>query len=175
MKKVIQLDSAGYFAGFTTADESPLEPGVFLLPGGAVDAPVPVISEGQRAKWEGSWVVEDIPAPEPDPDPDPEIPLVPEYTQFEKDQHRYHRRAAAKDSLIAWMAADNMSRVRAGVWTVADLQALLVDLAQVNAMMQTLSFELAAQAIAASANPLMTPDIKTAWVSKLNEHFYIDT
>jgi len=110
--------------------------------------------------------------------PDAAPPVLPEYTtpaqptQLEKDQLRYQRRAAAKDGLIAWMAADNMSRVRAGVWTVADLQVLLVDLAPVNAMMQTLSFELAAQAIAASTNPLLTPEIKAAWVAKLTEHFY---
>lgn len=100
-------------------------------------------------------------------------PLLPEPSQLEKDQLRYQRRAAAKDGLIAWMAADNMTRVRAGVWTVADLQSLLVDLAPINAMMQTLSFELAAQAITASSNTLLTPGIKTAWTAKLTEHFYI--
>jgi len=67
MKQVIQLDDDGYFAGLTTADESPLEPGVFLMPAGAVDAPAPAVPEGQRAKWNGSWVFEDIPQPEPEP------------------------------------------------------------------------------------------------------------
>ena len=71
MKQVVQLDANGYFIGQTTADESPLEPGVFLLPAGAVDAPTPVIPEGQRAKWNGSWVFEDIPQPEPEPEPQP--------------------------------------------------------------------------------------------------------
>jgi hypothetical protein len=97
-----------------------------------------------------------------------------ELPQFEKDQLRYQRRAAAKDGLIAWMAADNMARVRDGVWTVADLQVLLVELGAVNAMMQTLAFELAAQAISASTNPLLTPDIKANWVGNLTEHFYIN-
>jgi hypothetical protein len=69
MKQVIQLDSSGYFIGLTTADESPLELGVFLIPAGAVDAPVPVIPEGQRAKWNGTWVFEAIPQPEPEPEP----------------------------------------------------------------------------------------------------------
>jgi hypothetical protein len=71
MKQVIQLDADGYFAGLTTADESPLEPGVFLIPAGAIDAPVPVVPEGQRAKWDGEWVFEDIPQPEPEPEPEP--------------------------------------------------------------------------------------------------------
>jgi hypothetical protein len=69
MKQVIQLDAEGYFVGLTTADESPLEPGVFLIPAGAIDAPAPTIPEGQRAKWNGAWVFEDIPQPEPEPEP----------------------------------------------------------------------------------------------------------
>jgi predicted 2-oxoglutarate/Fe(II)-dependent dioxygenase YbiX/alkylated DNA repair dioxygenase AlkB len=62
MKQVIQLDTHGYFAGLTTADESPLEPGVFLMPAGAIDVPEPLIPDGQRARWDGEWVFEDIPA-----------------------------------------------------------------------------------------------------------------
>jgi hypothetical protein len=69
MKQVIQLDAAGYFVGFATADESPLEPGVFLIPGGCIEAPTPAVPEGQRAKWNGAWVFEDIPQPEPEPEP----------------------------------------------------------------------------------------------------------
>lgn len=61
MKQVIQLDKDGYFVGFTTADESPLEAGVFLLPAGAIDAEAPTVPSGQRAKWDGSWVFEDMP------------------------------------------------------------------------------------------------------------------
>ena len=99
---------------------------------------------------------------------------VPEPTQFEKDQARFKKRADAKDGLIGWMAADNMARVRAGTWTVANLQSLLIDLEAVNAMMQTLSFEMAAQAIAASTSPLLTAEIKAAWVAKLTEHFYTE-
>jgi hypothetical protein len=67
MKRVIQLNNEKYFVGFAIADESPLEPGVFLLPAGAVDAPVPIVPKGQQAKWNGAWVFEDIPQPEPDP------------------------------------------------------------------------------------------------------------
>jgi hypothetical protein len=70
MKQVVQLDDAGYFIGITTADESPLEPGVFLIPAGAVEAPIPTIPEGQRAKWDGVWVLEDIPQPESDMEPE---------------------------------------------------------------------------------------------------------
>lgn len=72
MKIVSQLDADGYFVGEATADESPLEPGVFLIPGGAVDTEPPKEFPGQRCKWTGSkWAYEDIPAPPPPPEPAP--------------------------------------------------------------------------------------------------------
>ena len=97
-------------------------------------------------------------------------------TQFEKDQSRYTKRAAVKDELVAYMAADNMSRVRSGVWTVADLTSLLGDPAVVaaNSLMGTLSFELAAQQIQAATTPLLTPEIKSDWVSRLESHYYLE-
>ena len=97
-------------------------------------------------------------------------------TQFEKDQSRYQKRAAVKDELLAYMAADNMSRVRSGVWTVADLTSLLDDPAVVaaNSLMGTLSFELATQQISAAATPLLTPEIKAEWVSRLEAHYYLE-
>jgi hypothetical protein len=64
LKEVIQLNDDGYFVGFTVADESPLEPGVFLLPAGAIDASAPEIPEGKLAKWRDGWIFEDIPQPE---------------------------------------------------------------------------------------------------------------
>ena len=97
-------------------------------------------------------------------------------TQFEKDQSRYTKRAAVKDELLAYMAADNMSRVRSGVWTVADLTTLLDDPAVVaaNSLMGTLSFELAAQQIQAATTPLLTSEIKADWVSRLEAHYYLE-
>ena len=97
-------------------------------------------------------------------------------TQFEKDQLRYTKRAAAKDELLAYMAADNMSRVRSGAWSVTDLTALMDDPAVVaaNALMGTLSFELAAQQIQAATTPLLTAEIKVDWVSRLEAHYYLE-
>ena len=67
MKQVSQLDQDGYFVGVTTADPSPLEQDVYLLPGGCIDEPAPTIPEGQRAKWDnGQWVFEDIPPEKPE-------------------------------------------------------------------------------------------------------------
>jgi hypothetical protein len=75
MKTVSQLNASGYFTGPVIADESPLEPGVYLIPGGCVDAPAPTIPSGQRARWADGWVFEDIPAPEPEPVPEPPAPV----------------------------------------------------------------------------------------------------
>lgn len=40
-KTVPQLNSQGFYIGIVEATESPLEPGVWHIPGGAVDAPLP--------------------------------------------------------------------------------------------------------------------------------------
>lgn len=61
-KLVAQLDENGYFASVVPAHESPLEPGVYLIPGGAVDTDAPETPAGQRAKWvDDGWAFEDIP------------------------------------------------------------------------------------------------------------------
>lgn len=73
-KWVCQLDSKSYFVEQVLADESPLQEGVFLIPAGAVETSPPNVPEGQRAKWNGQWVFEDIPQPEPEPELDPPTP-----------------------------------------------------------------------------------------------------
>lgn len=81
MKLVSQLDSSGYFVSSAIADPSPLEPGVFLLPGGCVNVPPIDIPEGKRARYNGkALVLEDIPAPPP---PDPVPPPTPEQVEVE--------------------------------------------------------------------------------------------
>lgn len=73
MKIVSQLNAAGYFVGPAQADASPLEPGVFLIPGGCVDQTPPDIPQGTRARWaEGAWQFEPL-SLEPDPEPVPEV------------------------------------------------------------------------------------------------------
>ena len=112
--------------------------------------------------WDGHSLAPGAPAPQP--------------SQFERDQARYARRAAVKDQLLAYMAADNMARVRAGVWSVQDLSSLLDDpaIAAANAYMGTLSYELAAQAIAAATTPLLTPQVRADWIARLQAHFYLE-
>lgn len=69
-KIVSQLDTNGYFVAAVSADESPLEPGVFLIPAGAVDAEPPMVPEGKVALRQGeSWVFVNPPALLPDQEP----------------------------------------------------------------------------------------------------------
>lgn len=59
-KTVYQTSPLGLFTGFTEADESPLEPGVFLIPGGCVEVPPPLIPENKAAHWNGqAWQLVD--------------------------------------------------------------------------------------------------------------------
>lgn len=66
MITVCQLDDMGYFVGHSFADESPLEPGVYHIPGGCVNVPVPTVPEGFRARYnavKGSFDLEAITEP----------------------------------------------------------------------------------------------------------------
>lgn len=71
-KIVSAIDANGYYLGAVMADESPLEPGVYLIPSGSVDAPPPREADGTVARWvSGAWVAESTTVPEPVP-PTPE-------------------------------------------------------------------------------------------------------
>ncbi|WP_321346589.1 phage tail protein [Halopseudomonas oceani] len=58
-KTVYQTDHAGLFLCAVKADESPLEPGVYLLPAGAVETPPPEDwPEDKWPRWTGaSWAL----------------------------------------------------------------------------------------------------------------------
>ncbi|WMD23110.1 tail fiber assembly protein [Achromobacter seleniivolatilans] len=62
-KLVSQLDASGWFVGQVKADPSPLEPGVYLLPGGSVDIPPPeALRQDKRYLFQdGGWLEEDAP------------------------------------------------------------------------------------------------------------------
>lgn len=73
MKIVSQLDAKGYLIGAAIADESPMEPDVYLIPGGCVDAAPIEVPAGKRAKWTSEgFSLEDLPEP-----PKPEEPMLP--------------------------------------------------------------------------------------------------
>jgi len=61
--QVSQLDDQGAFVGVGIADESPLEPGVFLIPRGAIAVDPPEVPEGKVALWrDEAWVFADLPS-----------------------------------------------------------------------------------------------------------------
>lgn len=54
-KIAYQYDYAGLYAGKTEADESPLEPGVYLLPArSTLTEPPAAIPEGKWPRWNGA-------------------------------------------------------------------------------------------------------------------------
>ena len=93
MKRVIQLDENDYFVGVTTADPSPLEPGVYLYLAGTVDAPLPPeIDDDEVARWDGQqWIIE----------PDYVLPPEPELISLDAMRNRaWLKRADFKLALL---------------------------------------------------------------------------
>lgn len=59
-KLVYQTDHLGIFIGAVAAEESPLEPDVWMIPGGCVETPPPAIPEHKAAWWNGlAWQLVD--------------------------------------------------------------------------------------------------------------------
>lgn len=55
-KTVYQYDLAGVYIGPTEADESPLEPGIWLIPARCTEVKPPEPPENQWPRWNGvSW------------------------------------------------------------------------------------------------------------------------
>lgn len=56
-----QHDAAGFFVGMTEADESPLEPGVFLVPAlCTLESPPAEVADGLLPRWTGTeWELVD--------------------------------------------------------------------------------------------------------------------
>lgn len=75
MKIVYQTNHEGVYVGAVEADPSPLEPGVWLIPGGCVETPPPGIPQGHMAVWQnGAWSV--VPRPVVPSQPEPEAEPV---------------------------------------------------------------------------------------------------
>jgi hypothetical protein len=70
--QVCQLNEQNYFVDITFADESPLEPNVYLIPADCVVTEPPVLKSNENAKWvNDAWMYEEIPVPPPKPAPEP--------------------------------------------------------------------------------------------------------
>lgn len=73
----------GEYIGFEQADESPLEPGVFMLPAFSTAIEPPAFLEGYYRKWNGTeWIQEALPEPLP---PSPEPPITEEQARAERN------------------------------------------------------------------------------------------
>lgn len=69
--KAFQFDNAGLYLGETVADESPLEPGVYLLPARAtLVAPPTSVPQDKWPRWNGvEWTLTNKPKPQTEEDP----------------------------------------------------------------------------------------------------------
>ncbi|TDR82217.1 hypothetical protein [Paludibacterium purpuratum] len=120
-KTVYQCDAAGVYAGETVAHESPLEPGVFLIPAGAVQTAPPTIPAGQRAIWmtdSQSWRLEAVPVdPPPAPPAQTQTDLWAQFqkqakTKLDASDTTMHRVAEAVAlGLTTWTAPDVVTYV----------------------------------------------------------------
>lgn len=79
MKTVYLFDATGAYIGTYDAQESPLEPGVFITPVLSTSSAPPEVLPNQVAVFNGSsWAVQQIPEPEPEiAPPVPPISVTP--------------------------------------------------------------------------------------------------
>ena len=86
MKTYNYIADTGIFYSEVVADESPLEPGVFLIPAHATTVAPPQVTNPEIAVFkDGEWSVEVLPPPpEPEPEPQPEPEPLVELTPAEK-------------------------------------------------------------------------------------------
>lgn len=99
-----QTDADGIYIGPVECDLSPLEPGVWLIPGGAYEIAPPELGENERAVWSGNgWDVVDV-TPQPEPEPEPE-PVTEENVRLRR--HAAYVSADGPDSVfMRWQRGD---------------------------------------------------------------------
>lgn len=94
--------STGEYLGEGAADESPLEPGVYLVPAHATTTAPPTAAAGKVRVWRGEWVFEDAQADQP---------LDPEYEPTPEELEQLAREAFKAERQIA---VDNIKVVVGG-------------------------------------------------------------
>lgn len=138
--------ATGYYRGpqlLDDSDLSPLEHGVYLLPGNTTEVPPPEPGPQQRARWiDGQWTLEDDIAPAP---PLPEVPPTLEQAIAARVSE-IKAEARALIEATDWQLQRARERDAAGWATYAELDAVL---AQRESIRQ--SSGLAEQAVAALA------------------------
>ena len=99
----------GAFLGVGTADPSPLEEGVWLIPAHATAEQPPTPTEGQQAVFvAGAWQLQEIPAvPEPEPEIEPQSvdPSVLRFLAFQREADPLFFKAQRGEATIEeWQA-----------------------------------------------------------------------
>lgn len=107
-----QTDEDGFYVEAVECQESPLEPGIFLVPGGAVEVAPPELAENQLAKWDGSaWVsVDKTPEPassEVSDVPEPTPPTYEELKEAVKVTRRIAYASMADPLFFGWQREEN--------------------------------------------------------------------
>lgn len=109
--KIFNYDSNGIFIDETNAEESPLEPGVFLIPAKATSISPPAFNDSQVARFVNDvWVIESIPKPAP-----PNIPTKAEliaagWSGIKAERDR--RKAGGVKVGAKWFHSDDGSRIQ---------------------------------------------------------------
>lgn len=120
MKTVSQLDAMGYFVGSVIADKSPLEDGVFLVPGGAVDFPPVHVPEGFKAKWNGTGFdmeLINVPAVEPVEPVEPEPPPVLSCTPWQI--RKKLNKEGLRDAVESYVKSEQATQDEKDAWEFA--------------------------------------------------------
>lgn len=123
-KPAYQLDANNYLTGETVADESPREPGVFLIPAGCVMVRPPPHVDGKRRRFlKGAWLYEDAPAPVEPPAPKPVARTI--------EQALYEKLKQINDACAYWLhqlkASTPMDEVLSWGRQEAEARAYLAD------------------------------------------------
>lgn len=126
-KIVAQIGADGYLVGPTRADESPLEPGVYLIPGGAIDKALPAEMKPGKRYWplEDGWREEDMPAPL---EPDREQLLAAAQAQRDSLLQYATLRASPLQDAVDLGIATEAEQIELAAWKMYRVQVSRVDL-----------------------------------------------
>lgn len=110
----------GVFLGHGQADESPLEPGVWLIPAHATTEQPLEPGDNEQVVWRGtSWQLQPIPEPIPEPEPEPQPDPTPASVDFlrriaftEESDPLYFKAQRGEATMDEWLAKVEEIRLR---------------------------------------------------------------
>lgn len=112
MQPIYNFDpETGLFLTSDFADESPLEPGVFLVPANSTTDEPPLCKETERVLFKnGGWIVEAIPRPTVKPEMTPEQAKAAAWSGIKAERDR--RKAGGVKVGAKWFHSDDGSRIQ---------------------------------------------------------------